>query len=246
MGTIEPMTFASRATPLAAGLAVLVAVSACGSPSTEPATSTPRPTATAKPTPTPKPLPPDTESVTVVGTGVGTWQLVTIPVAVVRNEATRHGVTNVVVHFATFGAGGAPLEQLNSVAVDIPPGAAIPVTADCTDACNNAVSVTATLSGAKWVESRGIGFAAAAVTYSCGGCGGHTDGNVTATLTSSIPVPLNSAVVLFAECVDGGGGIVGGGSGQIVWPGGTSTPVNVSVIVNTAPAGCTVAASTGW
>jgi len=236
---------ARRAPGAAIGLILLLGSVACGSLT---AARTPTPTArpTARPTPTPTPPPPDTEAVTVAATGVGTWQLVTAPVAILHNVATRHGATQVVVHFTAIGSNGAPLEALDSVAVDLPPNATLPVTADCTDACNNAASATASVTVGKWVESNGISFLSSGTAYQCSGCSGHTNGNVSATLTSSIPLGGNTAVAIFAYCSDAAGGIVGGGASQLVWPGGTSTTVNVSVIVNTAPASCAVGASTGW
>src|SRR5207237_423219 len=81
---------------------VAVGVAGCGAPSTPTSSATPTAVATATATP----APPDTDTVTVVTTGVGTWQLVTIPVALLHNDATRHGAEEVVVHFSTRSAAG--------------------------------------------------------------------------------------------------------------------------------------------
>src|SRR5207245_1709459 len=99
-----------------------------------------RPTASATPVSTPAPGP-DSETVTVLSTGVGTWQLVTIPVAMLRNDAERHGAEEVVVHFTTQSSSGRTLGSLDSGAVNLVPGETLPVAADCTDGCNAATSV---------------------------------------------------------------------------------------------------------
>jgi len=234
-----------RALHAACAAAAVLAVAACGSGSS----STPPPTShrgTPTPAPTPTP-PPDTLSVAVSTTGVGAWQLVAVPVAVLHNTATRHGAKGVVVHFTTFGANGKPQHTLNSVAVNLPPAATVAVTADCTDVCNDAASASATVDVTSWVESAGIGFTGSATSYACSaGCGGRQSGEVSATITASGTVASGSPVAVFAQCVNSAGGIIGGGASQLMWPGGSSAPVNVSAIVNRQPASCSVSASTGW
>ena len=235
----------ARRLQMTCGIVAALFVAGCGSGSSSKATPTPhRATPTPKPTPTPAP---DTLSVAVTTTGVGAWQLVAVPVAVLHNAATRHGAKGVVVHFTTIAANGSPQHSLNSVAVNILPGATVTVTANCTDVCNDAASATASVDVASWVETAGIGFTGGVATYACSaGCGGRQSGEVSATLTSVGTVAKGSPVTVFAQCVGGGGGIIGGGSSQISWPSGTSASVMVPAIVNGKPASCSVSGSTGW
>jgi hypothetical protein len=229
-----------------AAILVAAAGAACGSPQPQhtPVPHTPTPSPSPAPTPTP---PPDTLAVGVVTTGVGAWQLVAIPVAVVQNHALRHGATQVVVHFTTRAPGGRPLHSLDSVAVNLPPSATLIVAADCTDVCNGAASTDATVSVGAWVESPGIAFTATPPAYQCtAGCGGPENGEVRATVSTPQTVGAGAVVTAFADCTGPGGGIVGGGSAQVTWPGGSSTPVDIPVLVNRAPAACNVSASTGW
>jgi len=228
----------------AVSLCAALFAGACGS--TSGPTPTPTHTPTARPSPTPTPAP-DNLSVAVTATGVGAWQLVAVPVAVLHNAATRHGAKGVVVHFTTHAANGAPQHSLNSVAVNLPPSATVAVTADCTDVCNDAASTTVTVDVASWVETSGIGFTFSGAGYACSaGCGGRQSGEATGTITAVGTVASGVPVALFAQCLNAAGGIIGGGAGQLSWPGGASSPVSVSVIVNRAPASCTVSGSTGW
>ena len=231
------------------GLGVLtgtlaVGVAGCGAPSTPTSNTTPTAVATATATP----APPDTDTVTVVTTGVGTWQLVTIPVALLHNDATRHGAEEVVVHFSTRSAAGRALGSLDSAAVNLAPGETLPVAADCTDACNSAASVSVTVTVGLWTAMTGASFTATGVAYRCGtgACGGgHGQGDVTGTLTTS-RLRQGAALVAFAACTGSGGAIVGGGLLQTQWQGGSNGTVEVPVIVNRAPAACRIGASTGW
>src|SRR5207302_11241097 len=100
------------------------------------------PSATTAPTPTP---PPDTMSVSILATGVSTYALATIPVAVLHNDAIAHAAAGVVVHFVTHRAGGGRLGAVDSAAVLRDPGETLAVSADCTDLCNNAVATDASL-----------------------------------------------------------------------------------------------------
>jgi hypothetical protein len=228
----------------AGALAATAALGACGTPSTP----TPSPTATPRPTPSLTPAPPDSESVSIVATGVGTWQLVTIPVAVLHDDATRHGAEEVVVHFITHGAGGQALGSLDSEAVNLVPGQTLAVAADCTDGCNGAASTAATVSVGMWTATIGPAFTATGVAYRCGtgSCGGgHGEGDVTGSLASP-SVKQGAAVVAFAACFGPQGAIIGGGFDQTEWPGGAGAAFDVPVIVNRQPASCQLGASTGW
>ena len=226
----------------AAAALVLTACSSSGQPSPSPsATHSP-----AETTPSATPLPPDSLTVSVVATGVGTFDLAAIPVALLKNNATFHGAASVVVHFLTHRSGRA-LGSLETVPINLAPGQTLAVTADCTDACDGATSVTATVSVASWPTSIGAVFPTTGATYTCGPChAGHGYGNVHGTLTPSSTIGSGSAVVGFAVCHNAAGAILGGGSEQFVWPGGASLAVDVPVVVNSTPATCSLGASTGW
>ena len=71
-----------------------------------------------------------------------------------KNEATYHGALGVKVHFVTH-KGGKTLGSLDSVAVNLGPGETLAVSADCTDACNGATSVVATVTVGSWSTSIG-------------------------------------------------------------------------------------------
>ena len=88
-----------------------------------------------RPTPSPSPCWPPAS---------GTFDLAAIPVANLKNDAKYHGAASVMVHFVTHRT-GRTLGSLDSVAVNLGPGETLAVTADCTDACDGATSVTATV-----------------------------------------------------------------------------------------------------
>jgi hypothetical protein len=230
---------------IAVTVAVLGALAACGpaQPTATPKASTPTPTPTPRPTPTPTP---DSESVSVVATGVGTYLLAAIPVAVIHNDAHAHATTGVIVHFTTHRGNGAPLGSLDAVPVNLLAGETLAVAANCTDACNNAAGADATVTIGHWLDTGGISVTAAGATYQCGTCrGGHGYGHVNGTLTAA-GLASNAAVVAFAVCRDAGGAILGGGVSHLVWPGGASFAIEVSVVINDTPAACELGASTGW
>jgi hypothetical protein len=220
-------------------------VSACsGTPSP---TATPPPTAAPTPSPSPTELPPDSLSVGVLAVGIGTFDLAAIPVARLKNEATYHGAASVIVHFVTHRA-GRTLGSLDSeAAVNLGPGETLAVTGDCTDACNGATSVDATVTVGSWPTSIGSIFVTAPATYSCGPChSSHGYGNVKTTLTPSGPVSVGVAVVSYAICESRAGVILGGGYEEFVWQAGSSLSADVPVVLNAAPSSCVVGASTGW
>ena len=239
------MALLRGAAPAAAGLALLVA--GCGSPSGP--SPSPRTSHPPSPTPSPSPAPgPDTETVTVTASGVGAWQLVAIPVALLRNDAHRHGAEEVVVHFTTHSPSGAT-GSLSSTAVDLAPGETLPVAADCTDGCNNATSTDVSVSVGLWTPAVGPSFSAGPAAYACGSgaCGGgHGQGSATAPVTATSSLAEGVAVAAFAACTNAAGAIVGAGVTTTSWPGGTTATVKVPVIVNSAPAACSVGASTSW
>jgi hypothetical protein len=206
-----------------------------------PQTTTPAPT----PTPTATPAP-DSQTVSVLATGVGSFALAAIPVAIVHNDAAVHAAEGVIVHFVTHRAGGATLGALDSVPVNLVAGESLPVAANCTDACNNAVATNVTVSVGTWVSSHGAAPAGGSAAYRCGTCrGGHGYGEAGGTV-SAPGLAAGAGLVLFAECENAAGAIVGAGTTQLVWPGGSSLAVSVPVVVNDPPAKCQLGASTGW
>ena len=225
-----------------AGVA-MVLLSACSG--TVARTATPSPTAT--PTPSPTALPPDTLTVGVVGVGVGTFDLAAIPVARIRNEAKYHGAASVVVHFVTHRAGHTLGSLDSEAAVNLAPGETLAVTGDCTDACNGATSVDATVTVGSWPTSIGPTFPTLSATYSCQPCHpAHGYGNVKGTLTPSDPVSAGVAVVSYAVCENAAGVILGGGYEEAVWQVGSTLSADVPVVLNAGPATCAIGASTGW
>ena len=182
----------------------------------------------------------------MTATGVGSFDLATIPVAVLHNAASRHGAAMVVVHFVTHRSNGGTLGSLDSVPVNLGPGETLAVTGDCTDACVDASGTAATVSVGAWVSKPGVALAAGPTAYRCSNCGsGHGHGDTMGAISAS-HLGDGAAVVVFASCVGADGSIVGGGSQEIVWPGGTALTVNVPVLVNSPPASCQLGASTGW
>jgi hypothetical protein len=224
----------------------VVLLSACSGAAAA-TTPTPSPTPVATPTPSPTALPPDTLAVGVIGLGIGTFDLATIPVARLKNEAKHHGAASVVVHFVTH-RGGHTLGSLDAVAaVNLAPGEILAVSGDCTDACNGATSVDATVTVGSWPTSIGPIFPTASSTYSCQPCrSSHGYGNVTGTLTPSAPLAAGVAVVSYAVCENAAGVILGGGYEEAVWQTGSSLSADIPVVLNAPPASCAIGASTGW
>lgn len=233
-----------RFRPLLLAAASALLLSACSSSGGPSPTPTPRATPSTSASPTP--LPPDTLSVTVEAVGVGTFDLAAIPVATIRNRARFHGAASVVVHFVTRRS-SRTLGSLDSVAVNLAPGETLSVTADCTDACDGATAVTATLSVGSWPSGIGAVFPTTTAAYHCGPChAAHGYGNASGALTPASAIRSGSPVVGFAVCRNRAGAILGGGSEQFVWPGGATLAVTVPVVVNAAPGSCSLGASTGW
>jgi hypothetical protein len=227
-----------------ASAAVLLLAACSGTVTTTPTAVAPTPT--PAPTPSATPLPPDTLEVGVLGVGVGTFDLAAFPVARLKNEAKYHGAALVVVHFVTHRA-GRTLGSLPSAAVNLAPGETLAVSADCTDACNGATSVGATVTVGSWPTSIGPVFITASATYACGPCHtGHGYGSVKGTLTPSATVSAGMAVVGFAVCENSAGVILGGGFEEFIWEAGSSLDANVPVVLNAAPASCALGASIGW
>jgi hypothetical protein len=203
-------------------------VGGCGS------TTTPlRPSAT--PTPSPSPTaspPPDVLRIDVTSTGVGTWQLIAVPVAIIHNAAGRTGVSGVVV---------------DSPAISLSPGESLVVTSyQCTDfPCYTADGVTAAISPGTWGALPGAQPTATTTGYTCTrGCTGHGQWDVSISVAGP-DLLRNEQVDLFASCSNAAGAIIGGGSRQLLWPqAGGALTLDVPVIVSSPPASCQVGATT--
>jgi hypothetical protein len=131
--------------------------------------------------------------------------------------------------------------------VNLGPGEALSVTADCTDACDGATSVSVTVTVGSWPISIGAVFTTVPAAYSCHPCrAGHGYGDVRGTVAASSAIPSGRVVVGFAACRNRAGAIVGGGSEELAWPGGTSLAVDIPVVVSTAPTSCGLGASATW
>jgi hypothetical protein len=224
-----------------AGIAAVMLSACSGAP-----TPAPSKTPTAAPSPSSTPLPPDTQTVAVVEIGIGTFDLAAFPVASLKNEAMYHAAASVVVHFVTHRA-DRTLGSLDSVPVNLAPGEALAVTADCTDACTGAASVSVSVAVGSWTTSVGPVFPTASATYACQPChSGHGYGDVKGTITPSSTISAGVAVVAFAVCKNGAGVIVGGGSEQFIWQAGAGLAADVPVVLSAAPSSCALGASTGW
>jgi hypothetical protein len=238
------MPIGSKRVAAFAAIVTAALMAGCGTPGLPSAT----PTATPKPppsSPTPSPTP-DSESVSVVASGVGTYLLAAIPVAVLHNDAKGHAAAGVIAHFTTLSRNGGHLGSLDSVPVNLVAGETLAVAADCTDACNNAAGTDVIVTVSSWHETPGVELTASGAAYQCGTCrGGHGYGHVSGML-SAANLGNGAVVTAFAVCHDGGGGILGGGSAQLQWPGGSTSSVEVAVVINDQPATCDLGASTGW
>jgi len=218
----------------------------CGSTATRTPTPTPRTSPTpATPSPTPS-IAPDVQRIDVTATGVGTWQLVAVPVAVLHNVAAHTGVSGVIVHF-TLTRGGRAISSLDSPAITLYPDETLVVTSyQCTDyPCYTADGVTVTVAPGTWGALPGAAPTTSTSAFTCTrGCVGHGQWDVPITVGGS-DLLQNEQVDLFASCSNAAGRIIGGGSRQLLWPqAGGSLNLEVPVIVNAAPATCQVGATT--
>lgn len=228
--------------------AMALALGACGSPTVATPTPTPSPTPTPTPTPTPAP---DTQRVDVVGKGIGVYQAVVVPVAVLHNAATRTGVRGLIVHFVPT-RGGRALTPLDSPAVTLYPGETLAVTADCTDTCNNTGTtgdpdgLMVTVAAGTWAPLPGAALTAGAASFACkSGCGGgHGQWDVAITVGSP-ELSQGTTVDLFTWCTNAAGAVLGGNPPSVVqWPqsGGTLS-LTLHAILSGPPRTCLVAAS---
>ena len=197
------------------------------------------------PTPSPTPLPPDTLSVGVLGLGVGTFDLAAFPVARLKNEAKFHGAAVGGRAFrdpprrqdpglARLG-GGEPrprrdarrqrrlhrrLQRRHGVAATVvsAPGRRPPARLHHG---LRRIHLPAVPPGPRLRQRQG-----------------DPD-----TVVRDL---ARRGVVGFAVCENSAGVILGGGSEQFVWQAGATLPADVPVVLNAAPASCSLGASTGW
>jgi hypothetical protein len=173
----------------------------------------------------------------VVASGVGAFKLQAAPVAVLRNLATAHTATGLVVHFTVHFPSGS--YEISAEPVSLSPGETLADAALCTDACDGATSTDVAVTVGNWVAGDRTIISTTSPSYtcevSCGGGGGH-QGVVSGTLSGQ--VPSGTLVTVTVACQDSTGTIVGGGSAERVWPAGASAPASVSVLVTTSPTSC--------
>ncbi len=229
---------------VALGAMAATVVVACGSspsPSSTPPkatrTSTAAPTATAT-------AAPDLLRIDVLATGVGSWQLVTVPVAVIHNAATRSTASGVLVHL-TPTRGGRALTPLLTSALTLSPGQTLVVAANCTDTCVGADGATATVTPGTWTASAAPTLTATTGAFTCTvSCAGHGQWDVPINVGGAALVQ-DQQVDLFASCSDSRGRIIGGGQRTVVWPqAGGSLALHVPVVVSAPPTSCAVGATT--
>ena len=229
--------------PLRAVLvAVLAALCACGSTPASTPSPTPSPAPTAAPTPSPTPGP-DTERVDVIATGIGVYELTTIPVAVVHNVAAHHAATQVTVRFAVLSSTGRPIGGADAVIPIVAPGQAMGIAARI-EQSGSGLRATASVIGEQWIDATPI--APLTVTggaYTCGTCRpGPGYGTATGTMTAAAGITV-SDVTLTAVCYVGGAITGGDTSTDTV----TTLPkrVSVPVIISNVPDRCDLYASPG-
>ena len=174
----------------------------------------------------------------MVASGFGAYDHQVYPVAVLRNLATAHTASAVVVSFTVTFSGGSYV--LSAEPVSLAPGETLGDTVLCTESCVGATSISAAPpSVGGWIAGNRTVISGSSASYVCGSpCPGNPgyEGTVTGTLSGQIP--SETLVVLSAVCTDSGGAIVGGGLQTTLWSGGTSTPGLVPVLVRATPASC--------
>ena len=229
--------------PLSAVLVTVVAVlGACGSSPAATPSPTPPPTPTPAPTPTATPGP-DTERVDVTATGIGVYELTTIPVAVVHNAAARHAATQVTVRFAVFSSAGKPIGGADAVIPLVAPGQTMAIAARI-EQSGSGLRATASVIGAQWIDATPVPpLTVGGVTYQCGTCRpGPGYGTAVGTMRAA-PGIVVAGVTLTAVCY-AGGAITGGVTSTDTV---TTLPkqVQVPVIISNVPDRCEIYASPG-
>jgi len=173
---------------------------------------------------------------------VGVYQLISVPVVIIQNQAVAHSAMGVVVHL-TLTHGGGPLDETDASAVDLAPQQSIAVAGDCTDTCTGADGVSATITVGSWGEAKQVPVITASGA-AVSGANRRDQGDVTATLSAS-GIAKNVLISGFAACYSPAGSIVGGGSSTFSWAGNPSQSATIPVIVSSAVARCDVYAAIG-
>lgn len=204
----------------------------------------------APPPTTPTPVPSaattaphrDDLGVDLTAAGVGSYQLTTIPVAVVYNRAAAHDALSLRIHFVVLDATDRP----TSVDADLP---RLPAGASA------AVAARVELGGARGLASVSVDVGAWApalppasvrvdqVAYRCETAGCSGVGTVTGVLRG--PGVAAGPLLITAVCLDGGGTVVGGGSQERTATAAPSLGVELPVIVNRPPAHCNLYVAPG-
>jgi hypothetical protein len=229
---------------LRATLAVAVGLlCACGSTASPTPSATPSPTpppATAAPTPPPGP---ETQRVDVVATGVGVYELTTIPVAVVHNLATRSAATSVQVRFAVLNSAGKPIGGADANIPFIAPGQTTGIAARI-EQSGSGLRATATVLGAQWIAANPTPpLTVDGTGYTCGTCRpGPGYGTAAGTLHAAVGVTVSS-VTLTAVCYAGDAITGGDTSPETVTA--LPKPVQEPVIISAVPTRCDMYASPG-
>jgi hypothetical protein len=171
---------------------------------------------------------------------VGTYQLITVPVALVHNDSTTQAAVGVIVSLVPY-RGSRALDTIEAPAMNLAPGAVLAVTGNCTDTCTGADHTEASVTVTRWADPAAVREVTVSGTATSG-TGGQGQGDATATI-SATGVLSGALINAFAACYAGNGLIVGGGSTQVVWTGGSSESIDVSVIVAQGATHCDVYAS---
>lgn len=221
--------------------ATLALLCACGpSPAASPTPAPPRVTATAAPT---SPPGPEVQRVDVVASGAGVYQITTIPVALVRNLATRHAATAVQVRFALLDAAGKPVGGADATLPFIAPGQTMAIAARV-EQSGSGLRATATVLGAQWTAAAAVApLTVDGTTYACGTCRPGPGYGTTAGTLRAAPGVTVSTVTLTAVCYDGGA--ITGGDTSIETVTTLPRPVQEPVIVSAVPTRCDLYAAPG-
>jgi hypothetical protein len=221
--------------------ATLALLSACGSsPAASPTPVPPTATATAAPT---APSGPEVQRVDVVASGVGVYQITTIPVALVRNVAARHAATAVQVRFAVLDPAGKPVGGADATIPFIAPGQTMAIAARV-EQSGSGLQATATVLGAQWTPAAAVApLTVNGTTYACGTCRpGPGYGTAAGTLRAAPGVAVSS-VTLTAVCYDGD--TITGGVTSIETVTTLPRPVQEPVIISAVPTRCELYAAPG-
>jgi hypothetical protein len=221
--------------------ATLAMLCACGS--SPAASSTPAPpgaTATAAPTAPPGP---EVQRVDVVASGAGVYQITTIPVALVRNVATRHAATAVQVRFAVLDPAGKPVGGADATIPFIAPGQTMAIAARV-EQSGSGLRATATVLGAQWTPAAAVApLTVDGTTYACGTCRpGPGYGTAAGTLHAAPGVTV-STVTLTAVCYEGDA--ITGGATSVETVAALPRPVQEPAIVSAVPTRCDLYAAPG-